>query len=93
MGIDDEKLVIRDSIISKTSVNSVASFHFHPDIQPELKSQNSVQAGGIYFEFNNSTTLKIEDYSYNNGFNQHQTAAVVRVSFIDKLETSINIVS
>jgi hypothetical protein len=91
--IDDEKIVIRDSINSKTSVNSVASFHFHPDIQPEMQSQNSVQAGGIYFEFNNSTTLKIEDYAYNNGFNQHQTAAVVRVPFIDKLETSINIVT
>lgn len=83
------EVCVMDELLGNKNITSYAYLHFHPDQQPTL-SDNTLLAGPMKISFENCQSLEFENYDYALGFNQHQVAKSLKISFKGKLKTTIS---
>lgn len=75
---------------SNSNVNSIAFFHFHPDIDVEFNG-SVVSAGPVKMHFDGHTNIAIGTYSFPVGFNALRNASKLQISFGRELQTVIRL--
>ena len=90
---ENDKILIVDEVSGTRQVKeTMAYFHFHPNVDPLLEG-TIVNAGGIRFKWTGSSQIRIQDYDFAAGFNNRVKSKVAIVKFIDHLETRITFLS
>jgi len=86
--ISENQFQIEDLVIGEGERS--AFFHFHPDVNLELKNQKIIGAFGVMI-FEGLTEVVLENYLFAEEFNQTKKALRVKVTFKNNLNTRINL--
>ncbi len=84
--LQENQFQIEDLIIGKGE--GIANLHFHPELKLELKNQSIIGTFG-QIDFEGFDQVKLESYLFAQGFNQTQKAICAKITFKNKLKTSI----
>ena len=87
---DENCIVIKDVVDSKSSFNCFSYLHFHPDVKLVLKG-NKIFVNGKEIIFQNLNKVTIGDYQYAPEFNKVMDAKMIIVGFENYLTTIINL--
>ena len=87
---DDQKIILLDKISGKNLLKRAVSFvHFHPLV--DVKIENDVVfAGPLRIACDGKTSLRVEDYSFAEGFNKTAKGKVLKIYFDETLKTEIS---
>lgn len=89
-----EYLLIKDELIGKSDVSSIAFLHFHPLIKEIRIERNKLffDEGKMSIQFEGEDLfIHLESYKYCKGFNTTVEAKVVKVNFVKSLQTQFNL--
>lgn len=88
INLQENKYLITDTINAKSAE---ARFHFHPDILITNSGETWVCSNGAKLIFDHFTSVNIEDYQFNEGYNLMRTAKVIVITFDDYCTSEITI--
>lgn len=90
----NDKVEIVDKIKSKKDrlFKCVAYFHLHPEIKEIKKEDNKIIINCAILTFKGSINIEIADISIAEGYNNLRSSKCIKVTFLNGLETQINIV-
>ncbi|MCB0664054.1 MAG: alginate lyase family protein, partial [Saprospiraceae bacterium] len=86
--IQNDAFIIKDVVKKPEGAKARAYFHFHPDIQPNIKGDSvSTTLGNLHFE--GARSLQLKEYDYNDVFNGPRKAKRLVVVFENELESRV----
>ncbi|MEA5461298.1 alginate lyase family protein [Arcicella sp. LKC2W] len=86
--IENQRIIIKDTVLGKTDYPIKAYLHFHPDVELQIMNDKIItNVGEIYVE--NVTKIEQNDYHYSEEYNKLISAKMVVLYFTNSISTII----
>lgn len=87
---ENKSIIISDEIIGNNYVKHVARYFLHPNVETlEINKSGLIFINNIQMDFENSDSIKVNNYKYSAGYNNLVDAKVIEVEFKEFLKLSI----